>query len=318
MTSNEAEIRKTLHFWIVFQINPALCALPAKEPPLLGEDFAVSTSKLFEGLSAFRSELIKYLSVIRLDDLQDSFTDRGNPKTPDRRQWCAERRNEFEKRFRSMSTWQRALFAPDRTLAKYDYWAKAAFFSLDEILWLSVGLEPLPEFNSALIVASRRDIERDPVVRHMVAQRELLRRGLDPNHYERRLTAQKVLGWVNLVQHELHSGFRTTLEAMVRRDSAPQVAAPTVVEPPYKQEAVIEVPPEMKRIDPRERQGMAKLLVAIAIEQFGYDPNSKRSPIPTELADVAARLGLELSHDTILKYLRLGAQQLPKDWKPHE
>lgn len=63
---------------------------------------------------------------------------------------------------------------------------------------------------------------------------------------------------------------------------------------------------------------MAKLLVAIAIEQFGYDPGSKRSPIPTELEDVAARLGLELSHDTILKYLRLGAQHLPKNWKPHQ
>ncbi|GAB1364724.1 hypothetical protein MASR1M32_39600 [Rhodobacter sp.] len=49
-----------------------------------------------------------------------------------------------------------------------------------------------------------------------------------------------------------------------------------------------------------------------------YDPGSKRSPIPTELEDIAARLGLELSHDTILKYLRLGAQHLPKNWKPHQ
>ena len=54
-------------------------------------------------------------------------------------------------------------------------------------------------------------------------------------------------------------------------------------------------------------------LVAIAIEQSCYTPDSKRSPIPTELAGVAAQLGLEPSHDTILKDLRLSAAQLPND-----
>lgn len=326
MQDDEAKTRKTLNFYILFQISPALGVFPSGEPPLLGEDFAFSAGKLFDALSEFRSRAVTYLCAIPLDQLQLGFTDRGKPRTPEHQNWCAEQQIEFGRRFRSLSTWQLALFDADRTFAKYDYWAKAAFFSLDEILWLSVGLEPLPEFNRALIAVSRSAHQRDPVVNHMMAQRELLRRSLDPNGHERRLTAKSVLDWANFVQHELHPGFRRTLEKMVQRDAAQDLAAPSVEAPSDREPtpildergAAAEDPPKTKQIDPRERLGMAKLLVAIAIEQFGYDPGSKRSPIPTELEDVAARLGLELSHDTILKYLRLGAQHLPKNWKPHQ
>ncbi len=326
MTDEEAEIRKALHFGILFQIAPALCVFPSAEPPLLGEDFALSTRKLFEALNEFRTDTVRYLSAIPLHELNDGFTERGKPKTPERREWCVERRAAFESRFRTMSSWQKALFAPDTTLAKYDYWAKAAFFSLDETLWLSVGLEPLPVFIDALNALSRNGTERDPVVRHLVAQHELLRRGLDPNGYERRLKAQTIVSWVNLVEHELHPGFRRALETILQREGRSESAASSsvvgsnieTIEVGQRQEAPTEVLPELKRADPRERLGMAKLLVAISIEQFGYDPDSKKSPIPTELADIAARLGLELTHDTILKYLRLGSQHLPKDWKPHQ
>lgn len=326
MQDDEAGARKSLNFYILFQISPALGAFPPNEPPLLGEEFATSTRKLFDALSAFRSKAVQFLSEIPLEQLQLGFTDRGKPKSPEQQNWCVEQRKEFDRRFRGISPWQLALLDSDRTMAKYDYWAKAAFFSLDEILWLSVGLEPLPEFNRALNPLSPSGHQPDPVVRHVVAQRELLRRSFDPNGYERRLTAQSVLGWANRVQYELHPGFRRTLETIVQRAPNPNVAVSEVVALPHSQPiavveqqvTVAEVQPETKRVDPRERLGMAKLLVAIAIEQFGCDPKSKRSPIPTELEDVAARLGLELSHDTILKYLRLGAQSLPKDWKPYQ
>jgi hypothetical protein len=326
MQDEEAEIRKTLNFYILFQVSPFLGVFPADEPPLLGEAFARSTQKLFEAIGAFRSKAVTHLSDIPLDQLRAGFTERGMPKTPEHKNWCSQQRDDFRTQFRNLNIWQLALFEPDRTFAKYDYWSKAAYFSIDEILWLSAGLEPLPEFVGALATSSRGAPQRDPVILHMISQRELFRRCFDPNGYERRQTAQTVLHWANLVQYELHPGFRRMLEAMVQRDASPNpasapTAAPLEVKPAEAAEqhaAPASDTPDQKRLDPRERIGMAKLLVAVAIEQFGYDPTGKRSPIPIELEGIAARLGLEISHDTILKYLRLGAQHLPTGWKPHE
>jgi len=108
----------------------------------------------------------------------------------------------------------------------------------------------------------------------MVAQRELLRRSLDSNGYERRLTAESVLSWANRVHHKLHPGFRRTLETIVQRDAKPDMPALTVVAQSDSEPLALvdkpaldaEVQSKSKRVDPRERLGMAKLLVAIAIE----------------------------------------------------
>lgn len=281
MQGEEEEIRKTLNFYILFEIAPPLGAFLPREPPLLGEVFATSAGKLFDAIGAFRSTAVKDLVSIPLDQLRADFTDRGVPRTAERRKWCSQQRDDFKARFSSLTMWLLVLLDPDRTFAKYDYWSKAAFFSLDEVLWLSVGLQPLPEFIRALDHPSQRTPLGDAVAAHMVAQRELFGRSLDPNGFDRRQTAQAVLDWANLVQHELHPGFRRMLETMVQRKAVPEVSVVPVAAPSDAMpvgavdpaEALAGVKVDVKRIDPRERLGMAKLLVAIAIEQFGYDPD---------------------------------------------
>ncbi len=54
----------------------------------------------------------------------------------------------------------------------------------------------------------------------------------------------------------------------------------------------------------------------MAIDNYGYVPDARRGPIPKEIQDMMAALGLEISQDTIRKYLQIGAKHLPKDWKP--
>lgn len=277
MQDDEAEIRKKLNFYILFEIAPPLGTFLPSEPPLLGHDFAISTRKIFETISVLRSNAVKHLSDIPLDQLRAGFTERGFPKTTEQQKWCLQQRDDFKARFRNLNVWQLALLDLDRTSAKYDYWSKAAFFSLDEVLWLSVGLQPLSEFIQALDSPLRTTRLGDAVAGHLVAQRELFSRSLDPHGFDRRQTAQSVLDWANLVQQELHPGFRRMLETMVQRKMVSSVAMPVSAgDSPL---ALSNAKGDAKRVDPRERLGMAKLLVAIAIEQFGYDPDSKRSPI---------------------------------------
>lgn len=62
---------------------------------------------------------------------------------------------------------------------------------------------------------------------------------------------------------------------------------------------------------------MSKIIAAMAIREYGYDPSSKRGPIPREIEGIAAELGIDITHDTIRTYLQMGARYLPKDWKPN-
>ena len=326
MQDEEASIRKKLHVYILTQIATPLRLLPPAEPPLLGDAFAISSRKLYEAIAELRSEIVGHLATIPFDQLTAGFADQGTPKTPEFKDWCLKQRSEFRSLFESSSVWQLALLEPERTFADYDYWSKAAYFSLDEVLWLSVGLQPLSEFTRAIEERPRGGQKRHSVAEYVSAQLELFRRGLKPHGYELHYSPQSILEWANLVEHQLHPGFRRILEKAVTRRAASKLDASLTsasedgtsggeVQP---EGATAFIASDAKRFDPRERRGMAKLLVALAIEQFGYDPTSKRGPIPKELEDIALRLGLEISQQTILKYLRLGAQSLPQDWKAHE
>lgn len=325
MQDEDRDQRNQLCMYILGFIAQPLGTPAPAEPPLLGEDFAFSFGRRRKALMAIKNQVVEYLFAIPLDQLRAGFTERGVPKTDEYKKWHAKQRTDFEAWRHGLSSWEAALLFPDRTFAKYDYWSKTEFFTLDEILWLSVGLEPLEEFNRALGPVTRTARDRDPVVSHMVGRRELFRRRLDPNNYDLRHTAQTVLSWANEVQLELHPGCLRMLEAMVQRKAFSGDAAPVVVSPTAGNsgdtdtaQVVPNAETNTKRLDPRERLGMAKLLVAMAIKEYGFDPTSKRSPIPAELEGIAAQLGLEITQETILKYLRLGAQHLPKNWKAHE
>lgn len=303
MQEDEKEIRKKLNFLVLYNISPALRAFPPEEPLLLGEEFAFTSERFFERLTEFRSQAVKHLMSIPLDVLTSSFTKQGKPITNEQKEWHIGQLSDFHARFPAINQWLRAVIERDRTFAKYDYWGKAAYLSMDEALWLSVGLEPLKEFERVLEGQSTRAGKIDPVVEHMKAQRELLRRSFG---YGQKVKAQSMLSWINSVGHDVHPGFRRMLETVVGRTSVTPAAVMEAVASPASIEA--------KRIDPRERLSMAKLLVAVAIDAYGFDPKAKRSPIPKELEGIAARLGLEITDDTIRSYLRLGAEQLPQDW----
>lgn len=72
---------------------------------------------------------------------------------------------------------------------------------------------------------------------------------------------------------------------------------------------------DKQKLDHREKRSMAKIITAMAIDGYGYDPEAKKSPFPKELQDIADKLGIGVTDDTIRSYLKLGAEMLPEDWK---
>lgn len=59
-----------------------------------------------------------------------------------------------------------------------------------------------------------------------------------------------------------------------------------------------------KSLGKRERETLLKIVIGIAINGYGYTPNSLKSPAPKEIADDLSKLGLNVSDDTVRKYLR--------------
>jgi len=70
-----------------------------------------------------------------------------------------------------------------------------------------------------------------------------------------------------------------------------------------------------KLMEARERASLLRLVVGMAVGGYGYDPKSKRSPIPNQIRDDLVKLGLDLHQDTIRRYLNEATNILPKKLK---
>lgn len=146
----------------------------------------------------------------------------------------------------------------------------------------------------------------EPIAMYMISRRELFVRELQAGGHLRMQTAAILLEWINRVELEVHPGFRRMLEKMLKQKLNTVVVSK--VTPAISEEG-------NGKFETREKMSLSKLLVALAITEYGYNPEARRSPIPREMQDVALKLGLELSQDTIRHYLQMGAKHLPKDWK---
>jgi hypothetical protein len=64
-------------------------------------------------------------------------------------------------------------------------------------------------------------------------------------------------------------------------------------------------------IDTKERESLLKLVIGMAVKGYGYDYKASKSKTPKEIESDLNLLGLNLSDDTIRKYLKEAAALLP-------
>ena len=189
---------------------------------------------------------------------------------------------------------------PDRQ-ADLDYWTKMSRFSIAEILCLSVGVEPaaFPEKMLSRL-AEKPETDLWPALAFLVRRHEQLKRQFDPSGNDWSVDPTDFLTWVEKVGFECHSELLRLLRQIHCSDGAPVADRSAAPKP-----------------DKREINTIAQLFTLMAIDHLGYRPNQKRSPIPREIADLAAQHGLKISDDTVRKYLRIGEKFLPEDWEPN-
>lgn len=188
-------------------------------------------------------------------------------------------------------------------LPDYDYWGMRDRISVEEFVWLSIGLEPDENLKKYFEQSSSRLGNKNARLRKEAQRRrDLLTAANNLRDQRNSIRTDVAKEWLDQVQLAVPEAFRGALLKAWERLNAKD--AVTVVTTPNEDD---------RKPEPREMRSIAKLLTAIAIEEYGYDPRSARSPIPGEIEGISDKHGLSVSKETVLKYLRMGAKLIERD-----
>ena len=261
-----------------------------------------------------KSELSRHLNTLTTGELLKLivvFDRNGKPKT---KQFSEEYNNlqyivtEIEGIIISEPVWFSGGFGNEEHKANFEYWAKMDSLSLVEATCLTIGFAP-ESFNETLFSEQAEEESNANEVLEFFKNRgvQINRKFLLTDNFSdldlfdsfgsRKVRFEDLQEWVVQIHLDVPTEFTTSFQKISDRDCGIGLATA----------------PE--KFDHREKASLSQLLTAFAISELGYDPNASRSPIPKEIQDMAAKLGLEISDDTIRKYLKLGASHLPDGWQ---
>lgn len=97
--------------------------------------------------------------------------------------------------------------------------------------------------------------------------------------------------------------------AEISASQAPQM--PTTLQPEVIPAVVIPAvpePPPEKKFGACERDNLLRVVAGMGIKGYRYDAKASKNPATKEIADDLAELGVQLSEDSIRKYLQEGAK----------
>lgn len=214
--------------------------------------------------------------------------------------WHSYLLTEIEAMMGAEPIWLAGGFGHPDHVADFAHWAMMPRFSVAELTCLTIGINPC-EFSKDQLDRMTKATNRSeflPTVEFLLQRYELLQRTFDHVQQDCHVQPAKFIAWANMVELTVHSGFLEPL----KRYHAVRPAPSGPVAP--------------RKVDKREIDSIAQLFTALAIDAYGYRPRQTRSPIPTEIANVAAGMGMTITDDTIRKYLKLGTTFIPTGWMP--
>lgn len=219
------------------------------------------------------------------------------------KEWHGFLRTEINKLQRMRPPWFAGGFGNIEYKADFKYWAQSNFLTNHETMFLTLGVEP-KHFGEKKVMKMAEQYERGDdlwlPLEFMLRRREQIERQFPHFVHRGKFSPQEFFEWVNLVGLEIHPEFTSRYLKNSPSDDSSEANNRSAQQPDNK-------------TDKREIDTIMQLFAAMAIRELGYDPEAKRSPIPNEIAELAAELGLNISDETIRKYLRRGASFLPPD-----
>lgn len=196
---------------------------------------------------------------------------------------------------RSIPSWFSAGLGHPDFVTDLAYWPKMPRFALDEILLLSVGVDPRRAEVGDMIKEFRTTNLTGLEVLDFIADRSnLFSRQFNPRGHKGALVLpEHFLDFVDRVDLDVEQGFLREL---------------TKIHRPAKRMT-------SNQLDTRERDSLLKMICVMAMDGYGFDPKSKRSSIPKELSEIAQRNEIQITSDTIRKHLYASSEFFEEPWK---
>lgn len=222
--------------------------------------------------------------------------------------------------------------------ADLDYWAKMPEWTIDEAVVLAFGKDP------KVVTWARLDkilSYTSPFVQKCIQLKELILRARKANLLtEPRLafsddliTPYKFVLWaganrINLPK-ELVDFVQQTYEANKPPKTTVEIALENLKKPPEKAEESLSqrtrrildakkmAQNELRATTPKkfhtkEKETLLKLIAGMAVDAYRYDPTASRSPLPKEISDALAQMGIPLDPDTVRKWLKEASEFIPQ------
>ncbi len=209
---------------------------------------------------------------------------------------------------------ERRFFNAHDAAADFDHWSKAAFWTIDEAVALSLGKEPrVVQWHKLESLIETSDFAREYAARWMLAKRAKTARQLDDHNLPGFFLAwaartridipSDLIGAVRALGHQIadwktaydegqatNSALRAELDELRR-----ELAESRRAEPAERNE---------KPLITRERETALKLVIGMAIGGYGYEPTATRSSVAREISEDIVRAGLTLDEDTVRSWLK--------------
>ncbi|MBL4768164.1 MAG: hypothetical protein JKY94_10685 [Rhodobacteraceae bacterium] len=286
-------------------LKKKLGSLLSWTPPNITKSVGPFQPEIFQDIYRRRKEVIESCQEKLAAYSDDQFFElvSSDPLSPNQIELNWERFEETEigKMTQSEPVWYAAGFGHPNYTADFDYWSQSPCYTNHEALLLSLGVEPQHFTERQLDMMeekAQKGTELWPSLHYMLRRREQFKRQFSKPFDPSRIYPQKLFTWFALVDLDVPKEF--TSHYVTHLGDQPHGQVEQLAKRPHK----------------RELDTIAQLFTVMAIEYFGYRPQDARSPTSKEIVDAAAKAGIEISDDTVRKYLRLGASFIPSDWKP--
>jgi hypothetical protein len=185
------------------------------------------------------------------------------------------------------------------------YWTAFTTVALEDLAFLSIGREPRKADLCAACATYGRSKEGDDLLYFLEDRLELIANamGCDPKDQTAQVDLKTFFNWVEDARLPIDLAFHHGLRGRFKPD--------VLTTSGEARQQISDARVGTTKLDTRERTSLAKLITAMAIDAYGYNPSARRGPIPNEIEGIILRLGLEITADTIRKFLREGSQYLP-------
>jgi len=190
--------------------------------------------------------------------------------------------------------------------ARFGFWAKMPRLSLHEVSLLSIGADPscmkddkFSEFQKTL------DRGKSLWAAHasFLEQREIFSRcfhftgfGYAPEGIS------QIKHWIDDLDILVHPEFYEGLEARIAPKQAEVVATDSLTSAQLS-----------SSLTDKETETLYKLIAAMAIRGYAFEPDAKRNQATADIRSDLDLLGISLDQKTILKWVRIACDVVPKD-----